>query len=124
MPERKPSDHHEKLPPTLAGLLKSRREHAGLTMTAMARELGISRSQLIRLESGENKRPLPALLGRISKYLQVKPEDLYALTGCMPPTDLPSFVAYLRAIHPEWPDDAITMLDDFHDFLRYKYSLH
>jgi transcriptional regulator with XRE-family HTH domain len=123
MTQRKPSGHHDKLPPTLADLLKSRREAAGITLTAMAVELRISRHQLTRLESGENKRPSPALLGRMINRLDVKPEDLYALTGCMPPTDLPSFIPYLRAIHPDWPDSAITMLDDFHDFLRYKHSL-
>jgi transcriptional regulator with XRE-family HTH domain len=123
MTERKPFGHHDKLPPTLADLLKSRRETAGVTLTAMAAELEISRSQLIRLESGENKHPSPALLGRMIRRLQVKPEDLYALTGCIPPTDLPGFVPYLRAIHPDWPDEAITILDELHDFLRYKYSL-
>ena len=94
-----------------------------MTQTAMATELGISRSQMIRLESGENKHPSPALLSRLIKYLDVTPDDLYALTGCIPPTDLPSFIPYLRAVHPDWPDDAITVLDDFHDFLRYKHSL-
>jgi transcriptional regulator with XRE-family HTH domain len=123
MTNLKPSDHHEKLPPSFADLLQSRREAADMTLTAMASELEISRSQLMRLESGENKRPSPALLGRMIKRLDVKPEDLYALTGCIPPTDLPSFIPYLRAIHPDWPDDAITVLDDFHDFLRYKHSL-
>lgn len=124
MTKRKPFGHHEKLPPTLADLLKSRRKSAGLTLTAMASELGISRSQLTRLESGENKRPQPPLLSRISQHLNVRPEDLYALTGYMPPTDLPGFVPYLRAMHPDWPDYAIVMLDEIHDFLRYKHSLH
>jgi hypothetical protein len=75
------------------------------------------------LESGKHKRVSPALLGRMSERLDVKPEDLYALTGWMRPTDLPAFIPYLRAIHPDWPDDVIIMLDAYHDFLRYKYSL-
>lgn len=124
MSQRKPYDHHEKLPPTLADLLKSKREAAGLTQAAMAAKLGISRAQILRLESGENKHPSPVLLGRMSKRLRVKPEDLYALTGCMPPTDLPNFIPYLRAMHPDWPDSAITGLDEIHDFLDHKYSSH
>jgi transcriptional regulator with XRE-family HTH domain len=123
MTMRKPLGHHEKLPPTLADLLRSRREAAGLTVTEMAAKLSVSRPHLARLESGEHKHPSPALLGRMSERLNIKPEDLYALTGCMPPTDLPGFIPYLRALHPDWPDDVITELDDFHDFLRYKYSL-
>ena len=121
MTQRESYDPHENLPPTFAGLLRSRRQAARLTQAAMAAELGISRAQLIRLESGENKRPSPVLLGRISKHLNVKPEDLYALTGCMPSADLPSFVPYLRALHPDWPDSAITTLNEFHRFLGEKY---
>ena len=123
MEQRKPSGHHEKIPPTLAALLKSRREAEKLTRTEMAAELNISRSQLARLETGENKRPSPALLGRIAERLRVRPENLYALTGCLPPTELPSFAPYLRALHPEWPDEAISTLDNFHEFLSYKYFI-
>lgn len=124
MSRQKLYDHHETIPSTLADLLKDRRKTAGLTQAAMAAELGISRAQILRLESGQNKHPSPVLLGRMSKYLNVKPEDLYALTGCMPPTDLPGFVPYLRAVHPDWPDSAIAGLDEIHDFLDHKYSSH
>lgn len=123
MTQRKPFGHHEKLPPTFADLLKSRRKAAGLTAAQMAAELDISRHQVMRLESGENKQPSPALLGRMIKRLNVKAEDLYALTGITPPSDLPTFVPYLRAIHPDWPDDAIIALDLLHDYLNYRNSL-
>lgn len=123
MQQQKPSGHHEKTPSTLADLLKSRRQAGGLTRTAIAQRLGISRSQYTRLETGEAKRPSPALLGRMGELLNVSVGDLYAITGYIPLTELPSFGAYLRALHPDWPDPVIAMLDDFHDFLRYKYSL-
>jgi transcriptional regulator with XRE-family HTH domain len=123
MKQQKTSDHHKNVPSTLAGLLKARREAAGLTPKEMAERLHVSRPYLARLETGEYTRPSPTVLGRIAQNLHVSPDDLYALTGYIPSTDLPSFSAYLRAKHPEWPDSAIAVLNDFHDFLRFKYSL-
>lgn len=122
MQQRRPSGHHEKHPPTLARLLKSEREAAGLTRQEMADQLGVSRPHLTRLEAGQHKQPSPALLGRIAKRLDVSPDDLYALAGYLPSDELPSFVPYLRAMHPEWPDSVITMLGDIHDCLSCKYS--
>jgi transcriptional regulator with XRE-family HTH domain len=124
MKQQESSGHHENTPTTLANLLKSRREAAGLTRKEMADKLEVSRPYLARLETGEYARPSPAVLGRMAKRLDVSPDDLYAITGYIPLTELPSFDAYLRAKHPDWPDSAIAMLDDFHDFLRYKHSLN
>jgi transcriptional regulator with XRE-family HTH domain len=123
MKQHQQSDHHKKIPSTLADLLKCEREAAGLNRTEMADTLGISRPYLTRLESGESKHASPVVLGHIAERLNVSIEDLYALTGYIPSTELPNFGPYLRALHPDWPDSAITLLDDFHDFLRYKHSL-
>jgi transcriptional regulator with XRE-family HTH domain len=122
MKQHKQSDHHEKIPSTLADLLKSEREAAGLTRTKMANDLGTSRANLTRLETGENKHPSPVLLGHIVERLHVSAENLYAITGYIPSTELPDFCPYLRALHPDWPDSAIMMLGEFHDFLICKHS--
>lgn len=121
--KQQPFDHHDKLPLTLGDLLKSRREAAGLNLTRMAARLGISRPYLARLESGEHKRPSPRLLASVIKNLDVRPEDLYAITGYIPSTELPGLRAYLRAKHPDWPELIITEIDDLCDFLTSKYSL-
>ena len=123
MGQRKESDHHEPSASTLGDLLRSRREAAGLSLTRMAAKLGISRPYLSRLERGEYSNPSSKILIQLSKGLGIRTEDLYAMTGCLLPTDLPNFVPYLRAKYPDWPDLAIAELDDFHDFLRHKYSL-
>jgi transcriptional regulator with XRE-family HTH domain len=124
MKQQKPSGHHEKLPSTFADFLKSKREELGLNRTDMALKLEISRTQLTRLEAGVNKRPSPTLLMRLLKLKEIReqPGDLYALAGYIPPSDLPAFVPYLRAMHPDWTDETITMLDQIHDFLC-KHSL-
>ena len=120
---RTESDLHKVGVSTLGDLLRSRRESAGLSLTEMAAKLGISRPYLSRLERGEYTNPSPKILIQLGKSLDIRIEDLYAMTGCLLPTDLPSFVPYLRAKHPDWPDLVIAELDDFCDFLKHKHSL-
>jgi transcriptional regulator with XRE-family HTH domain len=123
MGQKKGSGHPKICVSTLGDLLKSRREAAGSSLSQLALELGISRPYLTRLEQGTYTHPSPMVLSRISKLLNVPPEDLYALTGYLPPSELPSFAAYLRAKHPDWPSLVIAELDDFRDFLKHKHSL-
>lgn|SRR5208282_4559167 len=123
MGQRKESDHHESGVSTLGELLRSRREAAGLSLTQMAAKLDISRPYLSRLERGEYTNPSSKILIQLGKRLNIRTEDIYALTGCLLPTDLPNFAPYLRAKHPDWPALVIAELDDFCDYLKHKYSL-
>jgi transcriptional regulator with XRE-family HTH domain len=123
MGEKKLSGRRDGAAWTLGELLRSRREAAGLSITHMARQLGVSRTYLSRLERGIYMHPSSRVLVQMAKRLDIRAEDLYALTGCIPPADLPSFGPYLRAKHPNWPTLVITELDDYRDFLQHKYSL-
>lgn len=107
----------------LGDILKSRREDVGLNLTEMAATVGVSRTYLSRLERGMYKHPSMMVLARIADKLEIRIEDLYAITGYIPPTDLPSFGSYLRAKHPDWPDTAIAELTILCDYVKYKYSL-
>jgi transcriptional regulator with XRE-family HTH domain len=123
MAARNPSDHHDGDISTLGSLLKQKREAAGLTLTRMAAELGITRQYLSRLEQGVYAHPSPTLLLRLAKRFDLRLEDLYAVSGCLLPTDLPNFGPYLRAKYPNWPEPVIAELADFRDFLQQRYSL-
>lgn len=123
MAKRQESDHREKLPLTLGALLKARREAARLTQADMAAKLRISRTYLARLEHGERKQPSPALLAKIIENLDIKADDLYAITGIIPSSELPSLRGYLRARHPDWPEPVIAEIDDFCDFIADRNSL-
>jgi transcriptional regulator with XRE-family HTH domain len=123
MTKRKPSDPRNDAPVTLGSALRKRREEAGLSITEMASRLQVSPSHLSRLERDEIAHPSANLLQRITKCCGIRPEDLYALTGLLLPTDLPELVPYLRAKHPDWPDFAIAELDAFYHFLKYRHSL-
>ena len=124
MGQKQTSDHRDSGAVALGGLLRSRREAASLSLTQMAKKLGISHTYLGRLERGEYKHPAPDILSRIAKCLNLRLEDLYALAGITLPADLPEFAPYLRAKHPDWPSLVITELDDYCDFLKHKYSLN
>lgn len=122
--KRKPSDHHNEALMTLGTTLRMRREAAGLSRTELAKRLQVSLPHLSRLERDEVTHPSLKLLQRIAKCLDIRLEDLYALTGLLLPTDLPDFIPYLHAKHPDWPDLVVAELADFCDFLQHKYSLH
>jgi transcriptional regulator with XRE-family HTH domain len=109
---------------SLADLLRLRREAAGLSQAQLATELGVSRPYLTRLEHGTYSHPSLKILIRMVNRLSIPIEDLYALTGILLPTDLPNFGSYLRTKHPEWPEQVVTELVDFYNFVRDKYSLN
>ncbi len=104
-------------------LLRTKREAAGLTLTQLSTELGISRPYLFRLERGDYVNPSAKVLNKIIRRLDITVEDAYAVTGYTFPEELPSFGAYVRAKHVDWPEDVLHELEGFYDFLKYKYSL-
>jgi transcriptional regulator with XRE-family HTH domain len=60
---------------TRSTALKAYRENAELSQTAMARKLGVSRSYLHRLETGQ-RRPGPRLLPKIRRLTGLSGEEL------------------------------------------------
>jgi len=109
---------------SLGSLLQSKRQAAGLTLTQLALQLGVSRPYLSRLEHGEYRHPSPRVLTHLAKGLDISLEDLYALTGYLLPKDLPEFGPYLRAKHPDWPERVLQELDTFYGYLKHKHSLN
>lgn len=125
MGQKEQSGHRESGLIALGSLLRSRREAAGLSSRQMALKIGISRTYLQRLETGEYEHPAPEILSRIVQVFDdMRLEDLWALAGVTMPADLPEFGPYLHAKHPDWPKLVIAELSDFCDFLKHKYELH
>lgn len=107
----------------LGCLFQQKREDAGLSQRQLADELRVSRTYVSRLERGEYSNPSPQVLMRFAKRFDVDLSDLYAITGCMLPTDLPAYEAYLHAKHPEWPGAAIDDLVSYYEFVKQRHSL-
>lgn len=56
-------------------LIKRYRQQAGMTLEALAQEMGVSRSQVHKLERGERRLTVEWIF-RLAKVLRVKPQDL------------------------------------------------
>ena len=100
-----------------------KREAIGLSQAGLAAEAEVSAPYLSRLERGEYTNPSPVLLMRIAQRLDIPLADLYAITGCLLPSELPGYEAYLHAMHPDWPADSVQELVDFYTFLKQRNSL-
>lgn len=107
----------------LGRLLSARREAAGLSLTKLAAELGITRQYLSRIERGDYEHPSFKLINQITKRLNISLEDVYITTGYTLPKELPSFGSYVRAKHVDWPEDVVRQLESYYEFLKYKHSL-
>lgn len=83
----------------LATFIKSHREALGLSMNQLAKEIGVSRSNLYYWEQGKFE-PEPRALEALARGLKVDYEDLFAVSGYAVPERLPSAEPYLRAKYP------------------------
>jgi transcriptional regulator with XRE-family HTH domain len=107
----------------LGKLLKQQREAAGLSQEALASKAGVSRVSLSHLENAVYQQPSPGTLARIGKTLGISMDDIYALTGYTAQADLPSLRVYLMAKHPDWPEECITAIEDYCEFVCTKHEL-
>jgi transcriptional regulator with XRE-family HTH domain len=122
MQQQEQPDPHSEVS-LFGALMKKKREALGLSQAQLAVEIGVSRPYVSKLERGAYARPSPVLLMRIAKRLSIPLADLYAVTGCLLPDELPDYEAYLRAKHLSWPDAVIQELVDFQEFVKRQHSL-
>jgi len=100
----------------LGAYLKKLRTDRGLSLADVAERLEFDPSYLFRLESGASRKPHPDYLHRLAHFYGVLVEDLYALAGYTPATELPELPTYLRTKYG-LTEEAIRELSDFKDFL-------
>ena len=92
--------------------LRELRRQTGISVTALAEQSGISRSNLHRLEAGEIAEPPIETLNTLARALDVEPEELYDLAWQTDATSspLPSLPTYFRAKY-QLDDDQIAALE-------------
>jgi transcriptional regulator with XRE-family HTH domain len=103
-------------------LIQQDRENAGLSLSQYAATVAVSRPYLSRLERGAYTRPSPDVLTRISEARPILLADLFLASGYLFPRDLPSLVPYLRAIYPDWPEQAYEELTGYCHYLENKHK--
>ena len=119
MPE---SNHHSARRSFVGSLIQQDREKAGLSLSQYAAIVGLSHTYLSRLENGTRRRPSPDVLVRIAEARHVCLADLFLAAGYLLPSDMPNFLPYLHAVHPDWPDSAYDELAGHFEYLEQKHK--
>jgi len=106
----------------LAEVISSARKAKGLSTRAVAAEIGLDQSNIVRLENGAVTAPQPAVLAGLARVLDLDLADLYALAGYTKPSDLPAFTPYLRSKFADLPDEARDELERSFQRIAKKYG--
>lgn len=91
-------------PLTIGSSLQQARERLGLSLRQLEAITGIPRATLHHLEHDEIDQPNPRLLHQLAATLELNRDDLFALAGYRPSTDLPNLAPYLRAKYQLSPE--------------------
>lgn len=93
-------------PLTIGSSLRQARTRMGLSLRDLEAITHISRPMLHRLERDQIDQPNPRLLHRLAETLELNSDDLFALAGYRPSTQLPTLAPYLRAKY-QLPPEAV-----------------
>ena len=89
----------------LGEYLKSKRMQAGISLSELARRLGMPPSTILRIES-DGAKPSTARLEAIARELNLDPTEVMSYAGHQHLAELPALPHYLRTKYPNMPDDA------------------
>lgn len=109
---------------TLPELVSAKRRQMRLSQYRMAKLLGIMPSTLLRIENGDIAQPTPIVLTKIAKFLDIPLADLFAASGYVSPTDLPSVRPYFRARYSELPESAIRDVERYVESLAREHGVN
>jgi transcriptional regulator with XRE-family HTH domain len=99
----------------LGQVITQARNEKGLSVRALARELGVPHSAISRLERGEQlPGNTPDRLAKIAAILDIDANELYQLAGFPVSATLPDLPIYLKAKY-NLPEGAI---DDMENYLK------
>ena len=107
----------------LADMLKQRRLALGLSASEVARRAGIDKHTYINLENAERGRPAMESVQVIADALAIPIADVFAITGWLPRTELPSFRPYLRTKYNHMPEAALKDMEAYFDDIASRYQV-
>lgn len=117
-------NHHSARRSFVGNLIHQDRELAGLSLRQYATIVMVDRTYLSRLERGSYTHPSPDVLVRIAKARPIPLSDLLLAAGYLPSSGLPTLMPYLRAVYPDWPEQARQELTGHCLYLESKYKKH
>src|SRR5690242_13011488 len=106
----------------LGDYLRSAREQKGLSAREMAKQSGLKKTTVLRIERGEFREPSAHKLAALADSLALPLADLYAQAGYVAPAELPNFNGYLRAKYGHLPDEAIRKMNVYFSRMARDYG--
>lgn len=116
------ANNHKRKRVSLAVELRRAREVNGLTIGALARDSGVDKGVISRMESGTTTNPQRDTLSRLSDALEIDPRELHRAAGYLE-EKLPSLAVYFRGRYRDMPDSAVADMERYVEQLQRKYGV-
>ncbi|UXM90999.1 helix-turn-helix domain-containing protein [Paenarthrobacter sp. JL.01a] len=96
----------------LAETIRTQRQKLGLSASEVARQAGVAKGTITRLELGQIANPRMDNLRAIADVLQLPLTDILAESSLLRGSDLPTLSPYLRTKFKDMPDSAVREIED------------
>ncbi|MHA7141043.1 helix-turn-helix domain-containing protein [Arthrobacter sp. Sr33] len=103
---------HEKDIQGLAETIRNQRKKLGLSASEVARQAGVAKGTITRLELGQIASPRMDNLRAIADVLQLPLTDILAESSLLRSSDLPTLSPYLRTKFKDMPDIAVREIEE------------
>ncbi len=96
----------------LAETIRNQRQKLGLSASEVARQAGVAKGTITRLELGQVASPRMDNLRAIADVLQLPLTDILAESSLLRGSDLPTLSPYLRTKFKGMPDSAVREIEE------------
>ncbi|GAB3275735.1 hypothetical protein GCM10027449_14790 [Sinomonas notoginsengisoli] len=108
----------------LAKAIRNQREKLGLSASEVARQAGVAKGTVTRLELGQIGSPRMDNLRAIADVLKVSLTELLADSSLLRESDLPALAPYLRTKFKDMPEGALKEIDDHFREVAKRHGIH
>jgi transcriptional regulator with XRE-family HTH domain len=107
----------------LGKVLREKREAMGLSLRQLGKIVELPDVTVLRFEQGAYAAPAPDKLARVAAALGMSLADVFALADYAVPSDLPSFMPYLRTKYRGLPAEDAEAIERYAQKLAKKHGL-
>lgn len=107
----------------LGRVLREKREGLGLSLRQLGKLVDLPDVTVLRFEQGAYAAPAPDKLARVAAALGMSLADAFALADYAVPSDLPSFMPYLRTKYRDLPAEDAKAIERYAQKLAKKHGV-
>lgn len=108
----------------LAKAIRNQREKLGLSASEVARQAGVAKGTITRLELGQISNPRMDNLRSIADVLGIPLTELLAESSLLRDSDLPALTPYLRTKFKDMPEGALKEIDEHFREVAKRHGIH